>query len=273
MPTTETLRIYQVDAFHHQVLRGNPAAVIPLAQWLPDAMLQAIALENNLSETAFFLPEVEGRIPLRWFTPVQEVRLCGHATLATAHVLFQEIGVPKPRLTFETLSGPLYVERMGGGYQLDFPADLGTAVPLPDGLEAALGVPVLATVMGKDDLLAIVASEAQVVGLQPDLAYVKRMGTRGLLVSAPGEGVDFVSRCFFPQYGIDEDPVTGSAHTLMTTYWSGRLGKDRLTARQVSAREGLLTCTHMGDRVLLEGQAVTYMRGYISVGDIETIWG
>lgn len=267
MTATDTLRIYQVDAFHHQVLRGNPAAVMPLAQWLPDATLQAIAQENNLSETAFFLPETDGFIPLRWFTPVQEVKLCGHATLATAHVLFQEIGYPKPRLAFQTLSGPLYVERMdGGGYRMDFPADYGLPTPLPPGLEAAVGLPVLATLMGKEDLLAIVATEAEVRQVQPDMTYIRGMGTRGLLVSAPGDTVDFVSRCFFPQYGIDEDPVTGSAHTLMATYWAATLRKNRLTACQVSARQGLLTCTVAADRVLLEGQAVTYMRGYAEVG-------
>jgi PhzF family phenazine biosynthesis protein len=261
------LRLYQIDAFHHQVLRGNPAAVIPLAQWLPDELLQAIALENNLSETAFFLPEQDGAFPLRWFTPAQEVRLCGHATLATAHALFQEIGITRPRITFQTLSGSLHVERLATGYRMDFPADAGTPINPPPGLAAALGTVLQTTIAGKDDLLVIVAQQQQVADLTPDLAFIQQLPYRGLIVSAPGTAVDFVSRCFYPRFGIAEDPVTGSAHTLLTPYWAKVLGKNQLSARQISARVGILTCQLHGDRVWLDGQAVTYLRGEVFLPD------
>jgi PhzF family phenazine biosynthesis protein len=260
-----TLRIYQVDAFHHQVFRGNPAAVIPLAQWLPDEQLQAIANENNLSETAFFLPENNGAMPLRWFTPNKEVRLCGHATLATAHVLFREIGYTKKRISFSTLSGILHVDRQEAGYQMDFPADPGTRIAVAPAFEAAIGVSVKAAIAGKDDLLLVIEDEATLAQLLPHQAQIAALDYRGLIVSAPGEKVDFVSRCFYPNYGIAEDPVTGSAHTLMTPYWANKLGKTVLEARQISQRGGILSLEYQGERVLLTGQAVTYLRGEIFV--------
>jgi PhzF family phenazine biosynthesis protein len=263
------LRIYQVDAFHHEVLRGNPAAVIPLDHWLPDERLLAIAAENNLSETAFFLPAdpATGAMPLRWFTPRGEVRLCGHATLATAHVLFTEIGVRTPRIQFATLSGRLEVERLAspGTYQMDFPADQPAAVPEPDLLRQALGVSPEEVYAGKDDLLVIVDTAATVRQLEPRFELLAKIEKRGVIVSAPGVAEDFVSRCFYPNYGIPEDPVTGSAHTLLTPYWSERLEKPALRARQLSQREGLLACRLQGDRVLLKGQAVTYLRGMIFI--------
>jgi len=257
------LRIYQVDAFHHELLRGNPAAIIPLDQWLSDEKLQAIAAENNLSETAFFLPEEDGAIPLRWFTPNKEVRLCGHATLASAHVLFQEIGLTAPTIRFSSLSGILEVERLEKGYRLNFPADLGTSISSSPVLENALGISIKETILGNDDLLVITDSQAQVAGMTPDFNALQEIDVRGIIVSAPGDEVDFVSRCFYPRYGINEDPVTGSAHTLMTPYWAKKLGKTVLEARQISQREGILHCTLQGDRVLLEGQAITYLRGQI----------
>ena len=258
------LRIYQVDAFHNEVLRGNPAAVIPLDRWLPDEQLQAIAQENNLSETAFFLPETKGAMPLRWFTPNKEVRLCGHATLATAHVLFAEIGLTAPKIHFSTLSGQLTVERLDKGYRMDFPADFGQEIPTPEGLAEALGAPIQTTLAGKDDVLAIFDSEETVASLEPDFnALLHLADVRGVIASAPGNSVDFVSRCFYPKYAINEDPVTGSAHTLMTPYWAKRLGKDQLSARQISQRLGILECTLQGDRVLLQGEARTYLRGQI----------
>lgn len=260
-----TLRIYQVDAFHHQVFGGNPAAIIPLAQWLPDEQLQAIANENNLSETAFFLPEKDGAMPLRWFTPNKEVRLCGHATLATAHVLFQEIGYTKKRISFSTLSGILHVDRQATGYQMDFPADQGSPIANNPFFAEAIGTPVQEAIAGKDDLLLLVEDEATVAQLLPHQAKIAALDYRGLIVSAPGQEVDFVSRCFFPNYGIAEDPVTGSAHTLMTPYWSAKLKKTTLEARQISQRGGILKLENKGDRVLLTGQAVTYLRGEIFV--------
>lgn len=257
------LRIYQVDAFHHELLRGNPAAVIPLDQWLSDEKLQAIAGENNLSETAFFLPEENGAIPLRWFTPNKEVRLCGHATLASAHVLFQEIGLTGKIIRFSSLSGILEVERLEKGYRLNFPADEGTPVSIPSNLESALGVSIKEAILGNDDLLIITDSQAQIAGMAPDFNALQKYDVRGIIVSAPGDEVDFVSRCFYPRFGINEDPVTGSAHTLMTPYWAKKLGKSLMDAHQISPREGILRCTLQGDRVLLEGQASTYLRGQI----------
>lgn len=258
------LRIYQVDAFHHEVLRGNPAAVIPLDKWLDDDKLQAIAQENNLSETAFFLPEQDGVMPLRWFTPNKEVRLCGHATLATAHVLFAEIGITAPSIRFQTLSGTLTVERLEKGYRMDFPADFGQPIAAPAGLAEALGTDCSITIEGKDDVMVVLASKQEVAQLQPDFnALLNIPKVRGVIVSAPGEEVDFVSRCFFPKYAINEDPVTGSAHTLMTPYWADRLAKKKLSAWQISTRKGILGCELRNDRVLLEGQASTYLRGQI----------
>lgn len=260
------LRIYQVDAFHHEVLRGNPAAVIPLDRWLSDAKLQAIAQENNLSETAFFLPEQDGAMPLRWFTPNKEVRLCGHATLASAHVLFAEIGLTRPTVRFNTLSGELSVEKLEKGYRMNFPADFGTEIPTPVGLESALGAPIRLAIEGKDDVLVILDDERTVAGLTPDYnALLQMPDVRGVIASAPGDEVDFISRCFYPKYAINEDPVTGSAHTLMTPYWAKALGKSVLSAWQISERKGILSCTLKSDRVLLEGQAKTYLRGQIYI--------
>lgn len=260
-----TLRIYQVDAFHYQVFGGNPAAVIPLATWLSDEQLQAIANENNLSETAFFLPEEDGVMPLRWFTPNKEVRLCGHATLATAHVLFQEIGYTRKRISFSTKSGILHVDKQEKGYQMDFPADIGDVKDVLPFYQQITGTYVQAAIVGKDDLLLIVANEQIVTQLQPDQAKIAELDYRGVIVSAPGDKVDFVSRCFYPNYGIAEDPVTGSAHTLMTPYWAKRLMKNKLNAWQISQRKGILQLEYQGDRVLLSGQAVTYLRGEIFI--------
>ncbi len=260
------LRIYQVDAFHHEVLRGNPAAVIPLDRWLPDEKLQAIAQENNLSETAFFLPEENGAMPLRWFTPNKEVRLCGHATLASAHVLFAEIGLTSPSISFSTLSGELSVEKLANGYRMNFPADFGKEISTPAGLEDALGAPIKAAIMGKDDVLVVMENQETIAGLTPDFnALLQMPDVRGVIASAPGDTVDFVSRCFYPKYAVNEDPVTGSAHTLMTPYWAKALGKDELSAWQISERKGILSCSLSGDRVLLEGQARTYLRGQIYI--------
>ncbi len=256
--------IYQIDAFTDRLFSGNPAAVVPLDAWLPDELMQAIALENNLSETAFFVPRDED-FELRWFTPTVEVDLCGHATLATAHVLFQHLNYAKPRIVFHTRSGALTVERSGQGYRMDFPADDIRQIEVPQGLEQALGMPVLEVWQGRNDLMAVLHSQESVQRLKPDMAALKQLGGRGIIATAPGEEADFVSRCFFPAAGVDEDPVTGSAHTTMTPYWAGRLVptgvSGRLEARQLSARSGALVCVLEGNRVLLEGEAVTYLKG------------
>lgn len=258
--------IFQVDAFTNRCFAGNPAAVVPLESWLSEDILQAIAAENNLSETAYFVPEGEG-YAIRWFTPVSEVRLCGHATLAAAHVLFAHLGFAGEQLRFSTReAGPLMVTRIGDQtYRLDFPADEPRPIAgLPE-LADILGAEPIRLFTGADDLLAIFEDQDTIDRMRPDFGRLAALDRCGVIVSAPGREVDFVSRCFFPAYGIDEDPVTGSAHTLMTPYWAAQLGKTRLTAQQRSARRGELTCELALDRVLLDGGAVTYLQGEIQL--------
>ena len=256
--------IYQVDAFATQLFRGNPAAVCPLMRWLPDEQLQQIAAENNLSETAFFLAKGE-EYELRWFTPVAEVDLCGHATLATAHVLFQHRNARGNTLVFHTRSGALTVSRQGKQYMMDFPADIIEPALAPKVLPEALGLQPQEVLLGREDYLVILDHQAQVEQLEPDFRLLQQVNSRGVIVSAPGLEVDFVSRCFFPNYGINEDPVTGSAHTTLTPYWAERLSKQELSARQLSQRGGALACTMLGERVALAGAAVTYMVGEIQL--------
>lgn len=260
-----TIPIYQVDAFTDSPFGGNPAAICPLDQWLSDALMQSIAAENNLSETAFFVPYGNGDYHLRWFTPVTEVNLCGHATLATAHVLFQHLGYSEPQIRFFSRSGWLSVSREGSHYVLDFPADVLQAAEAPPALLEGLGIAPVQVFKGREDFLAILETEKQVADLQPDFSKLSQLEGRGLIVSAPGQEVDFVSRCFFPNFGIDEDPVTGSAHTTLTPYWAKRLGKNHLHARQISKRLGVLTCTLKGERVEIAGQGVTFLVGNILV--------
>lgn len=260
------LILFQVDAFTNQLFKGNPAAVLPLDAWLPDEQLQSIALENNLSETAFF--KAEGKeYHLRWFTPATEVKLCGHATLATAHVLMEHLGKGRNgQLTFQTHSGPLMVRRnQEGWYVMNFPSDNLQLIPPPSLLREALDVNPIETYKGKEDLLVILEDKQTVEQLQPDFRLLEKLDYRGIIVTAPGRETDFVSRCFYPNAGIDEDPVTGSAHTTMTPYWAKRLDKPELTAFQASARTGLLRCRMLEDRVEISGQAVTYMEGRVKV--------
>lgn len=260
------LSLHQVDAFTDRPFAGNPAAVCPLPRWLDDAVLAAIAAENNLSETAFVVPDGDGW-ELRWFTPTAEVDLCGHATLATAFVLFGQ-HPDRERLRFATRqAGELAVSRRGDELVLDFPARPPSVVETPPGLVDALdGIEPLA-VLRATKTMAVFADETTVRALAPDLAYVVTMEGDGLIVTAPGDEVDFVSRYFAPHVGIDEDPVTGSAHCTLTPYWAQRLGRDTLRARQVSARGGDLTCTLRGDRVELAGRAVRYLEGTIEIPD------
>ncbi|MDF1825803.1 MAG: PhzF family phenazine biosynthesis protein [Verrucomicrobiales bacterium] len=258
--------IYQVDAFADAVFKGNPAAIVPLDTWLPDAVMQKIAMENQLSETAFFV-QVGSGFDLRWFTPFFEVDLCGHATLAAAHVLFSELHLDGGEVVFKTKSGELKVERDNGAYRMNFPID--RLSPLSDDrVEVALGVPPMALFQGKDDLLAVLECEKAVRELEPDMRRIAELDARGVIVTARAgraEQLDFVSRCFFPKYGIDEDPVTGSAHTTMAPYWSEKLNKSTLRAAQRSPRGGSVGCEVLGDRVILSGGAVTFLRGEISL--------
>lgn len=255
--------IFQVDAFAMRVFEGNPAAVCPLDAWISDELLQNIAQANNLSETAFFVP-FQDKYQLRWFTPSHEVDLCGHATLAAAHVLFTHLAYEKPSICFTTKSGELLVNKTPDGLQMDFPASMPTTVTLPDNLLLGLGVNPNA-VLAAFDYIVELDDEQAVKTLKPNLALWKQLDLRGVVVTAKGNEVDFVSRCFFPKLNVDEDPVTGSAHCELAPYWSQKLAKNSLTAKQLSQRTGLVECQILGDRVLLTGKAVDYMRGKISL--------
>ena len=255
------LPLYQVDAFTQRLFGGNPAAVVLLDAWLPDRMLAAIAAENNLAETAFVIPRPDAS-PLRWFTPAVEVDLCGHATLAAADVLFRYRYPSLARLAFSTKSGELVVTREGALLKMDFPARPGKPIAVTDALAAALGVRPREAHMARD-LLAIFGSESEVRALRPDFARVASLDAFAVIVSAPGDTVDFVSRFFAPAAGIPEDPVTGSSHCTLAPYWAARLGKNQLTAKQLSARGGDLLCELRGDRVVIAGHVVEYLRGEI----------
>lgn len=262
--------IYQIDAFADRVFTGNPAAVVPLDAWLPDEVMQGVAAENNLSETAFFKPAADG-FDLRWFTPTVEVDLCGHATLAAAHVLFEHLGFQGKTIRFHTLSGVLSVDRAGDLLALDFPARTGEPAAVPPGLAEALGAePTL--VLGSRPMLALFDDAAAVAGINPDFAKLRgvciALGSIGVIItaSAPANsGWDFVSRLFSPARGIDEDPVTGAAHTVLVPYWSSALGKQELVARQISKRGGTLWCSLKEGRVNMKGRCVDYMIGQITV--------
>ncbi len=257
--------IYQVDAFSSEMFGGNPAAIMPLDAWLPDDTLQSVAMENNLSETAF-LVAVPGGFELRWFTPAVEVDLCGHATLAAAHVLYRHLGHGDGPILFQTRSGQLRVSAEGDRIRMDFPAATLEPQPVDEAVSAALGARAIeaAGPPGKASMaLYRFASEAEVAALTPDFAALLQASDRSVICTAPGDTVDFVSRFFGPQVGINEDPVTGSAHCLLTPYWSAQLGRDRLQARQISPRGGELWCELHGDRVFMSGQAVTVMKGVV----------
>lgn len=256
------IKQYQVDAFATRVFEGNPAAVCPLESWLDDSLLQAIAEENNLSETAFFVPGARG-FELRWFTPVDEVDLCGHATLATAHVIFETLGYSGPVIPFETRSGELFVKKLGKRLQMDFPAQPPAPCSAPENLLRGLGGLQPDEVLAAADYMAVFDSEATIRAIGPDHALLAALDRRGVIITAPGDDVDFVSRFFAPQLGVPEDPVTGSAHCELTPYWAGRLGKKALSARQVSKRGGDLECELSGDRVLISGSAVMFMEAEI----------
>lgn len=257
------LPIYQVDAFATDIFEGNPAAVCPLQDWIPDEKMQQIAAENNLSETAFFVPQDNG-YRLRWFTPATEVDLCGHATLASAHVLFEHLGFEEKVIRFASNSGELQVQKQEGKLVMDFPASKLEEAEAPPFLEEALGVP--AKELYRDtDYLYVVETEEQVRNLDPDIRLLKKAPVRGIIVTAPSEEFDFVSRFFAPAAGVDEDPVTGSAHTMLTPYWANRLGKNELVGRQISKRGGTVYCRQKGERVALGGTAKTFMQGEIEI--------
>ena len=257
--------IFQVDAFTTRRFSGNPAAVIPMDRFLADSVLQAIAQENNLSETAFLVRE-NGDYRLRWFTPLAEVPLCGHATLASAAVVMERLEPARNEVVFHTRSGPLTVKRAEAGYVMDFPSKPPERVAVPPGFADALGV-VPSEVFANDfNYMAVLHSAEAVRELAPDLAAIARLDRPGICVTAPGDdGYDFVSRYFVPAKGVPEDPVTGSTHCMLTPYWADRLGKTELRAFQASRRGGEIACRLVGDRVELQGSCVFYLEGEVEI--------
>ncbi|MBL9204207.1 MAG: PhzF family phenazine biosynthesis protein [Opitutaceae bacterium] len=264
-----TLPLYWVDAFASKPFTGNPAAVVPLDQWLDKEVMQKIAFENGLAETAFFVPSGVDRYHLRWFTPSVEVDLCGHATLASAHVLFNVLRIVDDRVTFDSRSGPLVVMRAGESLELDFPALETNAETCPEMVSSvieALGATAVWIGRTPYDFLALVENAHAVRTLRPDMLKVAELGGRGIIVTAPGvDGAHFVSRFFAPQAGVPEDPVTGSAHCALVPFWAARLGGTTFLARQLSARGGELACTLAGSRVRLAGTSFLYMEAKIHV--------
>jgi predicted PhzF superfamily epimerase YddE/YHI9 len=258
--------LYQVDAFTTRLFGGNPAAVCPLSEWLPEATMQAIAAENNLAETAFFVPQGEGYL-LRWFTPTVEVELCGHATLASGYVVTRILAPGRRAVTFDTLkAGPLEVTREGDRLAMDLPAWPPEEKPADPRVLAALGAWPAESFVARGRTLAVYDRAEEVAALRPDFAAIRRVEGANAIATAPGrDDVDFVSRYFAPNYGVDEDPVTGSAHCVLTPYWAARLGKEQLKARQISARGGELTCILRDGRVTIAGHAVLYLEGAITV--------
>jgi predicted PhzF superfamily epimerase YddE/YHI9 len=264
-----TLPIYQVDAFTSEIFSGNPAAVMPLKEWLPDETMQKLALENNLSETAFLVPlpdDAEEDFHIRWFTPTVEVPLCGHATLASAWIVFNKLGWNREQIRFKSKSGSLGVKQADDGWlELDFPNLPFEERQTPRLVHEALeGAPETALFVPNDtNYLVVLSDEAAVKAAQPDIRKLGELGNQGLIVTARGENCDFVSRYFAPGAGIDEDPVTGSIHSVLVPYWAEQLGKNTLLAKQVSARGGVLRCELRGDRVAIAGQAAFYMEGSV----------
>jgi PhzF family phenazine biosynthesis protein len=259
------LPIYWIDAFTDRIFGGNPAAVIPLDSWPDDALLQRIANENGLSETAFFVRTGAARAQLRWFTPTIEIDLCGHATLATAHVLLNELGQAEWPVVFDTRSGPLSVAQRGALIQLDFPARPASPAPASPELLKGLGLRPEQVLRSEKMWLCVYATADEVLAIAPDFAALAAVVPGRIIPTAPGKDCDFVSRFFAPDAGVAEDPVTGSAHCTLVPYWAARLGKAKLHARQVSRRGGELWCELDGGRVRMAGKGAAYLKGRIEV--------
>jgi len=257
------LSIYQIDAFAGNVFEGNPAAICPLDKWLPDEMLQSIAQENNLSETAYFINEGDG-YQVRWFTPTVEVDLCGHATLACAYVIFEILGLENEVIRFYSKSGELRVTRKGELIELDFPKATISKCEIPPEITHAFGKEPT-EVWVSEDYIAVYDNEEDIVSLSPDFNILRKLKCRGVIATSRGKKTDFVSRFFAPRCGINEDPVTGSAHCELMPYWAGVLGKNKLSAAQLSKRGGKLQCELSGERVFIAGRAVKYLEGIIEI--------
>lgn len=259
------LPLYWIDAFTDRVFGGNPAAIIPLDDWLETPLLQQIAFENNLSETAYVVRTGPASAKLRWFTPKVEVELCGHATLAAAYALFNVMGMTSDSVAFETLSGTLTVARKGSRLELDFPSRPATPAPATPELIRGLGATPRFTARSQRMWLCLFDSQAQVAALAPDASLMEAVVPGRIIATAPGEDCDFVSRFFAPDAGIYEDPVTGSAHCTLMPYWSAALGRTELFARQISPRGGQLWCEQRGERVAMAGHGALYMKGEIEI--------
>ncbi len=261
-------KIFQIDAFAEKLFSGNPAAVCILDKWLDDSIMQNIAMENNLAETAFAVGK-ENNYEIRWFTPTVEVELCGHATLAASYVLFNFYNVPANTITYKSrFSGELNVERVGNKLFLDFPADEFSESNDYQQVKRGIGVLPKELYKGKTDFLAVINSEEELINLNVNIAEINKLDARGLIVTAKSNQYDFVSRFFAPQCGVDEDPVTGSAHTSLIPYWAKQLGKDHMTAKQISKRGGVLDCTYKGSRVSIGGEAKLYLKGEIFIDNL-----
>ena len=261
------LTLYQIDAFANKLFAGNPAAVIPLKKWVDDELMQKIAMENNLSETVFFVPSAKKGVDydIRWFTPPLEINLCGHATLASAYVIFEIIKTKKKKVVFDSKSGLLTVTKKKGQLEMDFPSWPPERVnEYPDELLASLGNPEIAGVYKNREYLVELINEEALIKCNPDFSLMRKVG-KMVIITAPGKEVDFVSRFFAPTSGIDEDPVTGSAHSQLIPFWSEKLGKNKMQAKQLSQRGGEIYCEQKGDRVIMGGECVFYMKGEIEI--------
>jgi len=258
------MNIYQVDAFNNELFKGNPAAVIPLDNWISDELMQNIAEENNLSETVFFVKK-NNLFEIRWFTPSCEIDLCGHATLAAAHIIYTELDFYEKEIVFSSKSGELKVSKQNDWYTLNFPAENIQEIEVLEKLESALGVKIQKLFKGKWKGVVVVKNEDILKNLKPNFSLLSEVEFNGVIVTAKGYEVDFVSRFFAPKIGINEDPVTGSAHTLLIPFWSEKLNKINLDAKQISKREGILKCKYLGNRVEMSGQAKTYLKGKLTI--------
>lgn len=261
------LTLYQVDAFTDKLFGGNPAAVIPLKKWIPDELMQQLAMENNLAETAFFAPSENKKadFDIRWFTPALEINLCGHATLASAFLIFEILKTKKKKVVFNSKSGLLTVTKKKELLEMDFPSWPPERISeFPDTLLASIGNPEITGVYKNREYLVELINEEAVRNCQPDFSLMKKVD-RMVIITAPGKEVDFVSRFFAPTAGIDEDPVTGSAHAQLIPFWSDKLGKKKMTAKQLSRRGGTLYCEQKGERVMMGGNCVFYMKGQIEI--------
>ena len=257
------ITLYQIDAFASKLFEGNPAAVCPLEAWLPDEIMQSIAAENNLSETAFFVPEGNG-YHIRWFTPAGEVDLCGHATLAAAYVLFNIPGYKKDKIVFDSKSGILAVTKNNELFTLDFPSQPPVACDIPKEIVQAFKTAPVAC-LKSEDFIVVFENEIDVETANPDFELLKKLDLRGVIITAKSTRYDFVTRFFAPKYGIPEDPVTGSAYTQLAPYWASIIGSKRFSVKQISLRGGELTCEIIDDRVFISGKAVKYLEGKIKI--------